>query len=287
MNQDNLVAKFILEMGRCLCSKAWLNIALVLFLLSGVVIAFAVGGQKMNDVRAKGENKAIGNVVTADSTIYRQLADKIAECENVVKNYQADADFVLDRANTLIAVWLGCSTTLVAIIIGLSVWTNYKQENSYKESVEKLKDDIERIRRNQEATERINKIGSIMTCLNSLPDPLLSEMNADRRKYVNNHLSLIHDEFSELVKLVEDGENNVSIDMRYLQLVLSALKISILRAQSVYSDAMSSLAFFTFSKKLDETVHEIQRYRNTGRNVAEKLGKVLDEFDAFLGELPR
>lgn len=287
MNQDNLVAKFFMEMGRCLCSKAWLNIALVLFLLSGVVIAFAVGGQKMNDARVKGENKAIGNVVTADSTIYRQLADKIAECENVVKNYQADADFVLDRANTLIALWLGCSTTLVAIIIGLSFWTNYKQENSYKESVEKLKDDIERIRRNQEATERINKIGSIMTCLNSLPDPLLSEMNADRRKYVNNHLSLIHEEFSELVKLVEDGENNVSIDMRYLQLVLSALKISILRAQSVYSDAMSSLAFYTFSKKLDETVHEIQRYRNMGRNVAEKLGKVLDEFDAFLGELPR
>lgn len=271
----------------------WQSLVLFFFCVSGFVFATGVKQQKMNENNTKGTidhstaNSAKIEQKTDDvKELYLHLANRVVELERIVKNYQADSDLVLDKANHMVSLWLNIGTGFVMVVIGLSIWNNYKQENSYKESVNKLNGEIKKIQNEQEIATRINRIGSVLTCLNSLPDPLLTGTNAERRNYVNYHLSLIYDEFSAFVELVK-ADNTIFQDMRHLQLVLLTLKISILQAQCVYSDIKSGLAFYTFSNVLDNSVNNIRSSKITPTNLIETLFCIRDEFEIFRNDLPK
>lgn len=290
---SNALLKFLKELGICFRSVWLITICLVVFLIAGITIALGVNDRKMRGPKV--ERRA--GVVIPDTakvkqrldsleSFYKDLNSRVGDYADIVRNYQFDANLVLEKADDMVTQWLTISTVLVSLIIGLSVWNNYKQENSYKESVMSLKEAVEKIRREQEATAHINKIGSVMTCLNSLPDPLLTESNEARKDYVHTNLSLMFDEFAAFVKLVSE-DADVITDMRYLQLVLSLLKISVLRAQGVYSDITSNLIFYTFSNKLDKLIEAINSSNVSYKNVVNKLSEILVEFSKFQMELKR
>ena len=287
-----LFIHFVKEVVHCFWSRKLTTLALLVLAGWGITIAGKVNDQTMN--RPKKEPKAAVTIpdsvhaiqrIDSLETFYQDLAGRVEEAECVVKNYQGDANLVMEKADDMVSQWLTISTVLVTLIIGLSVWNNYKQEHSYRESVEKIKNDIVRIRTEMEATEHINKMGSIMTCLNSLPDPLLTDSYADRKTYVKNNLSLMYDEYAAYVKLVVKDEETIAKDIRYLQLVLSALKISVLRSQSVFSDVMSNIAFYHFTSKLNEAIKSIHKPMKDGKTAAETLKDILDDFYLFRAEL--
>lgn len=287
-----LFTHFVKEVGRCFWSRKLTTLALLILAGWGICIASKVNDQTMN--RPKVEPKAAATIpdsvhaihrIDSLETFYRDLAERVEDAECVVKNYQGDANLVMEKADDMVSQWLTISTVLVTLIIGLSVWNNYKQEHSYKESVEIIKSDIERIRTEMEATEHINKMGSIMTCLNTLPDPLITDSDAERKTYVKNNLSLMYDEYAAYVKLVVKDEETIAKDGRHLQLVLSALKISILRSQSVFSDVMSNIVFYHFTSRLGEAIKSIDKPMKDGKTAAGALVDILNDFNLFRAEL--
>lgn len=217
----------------------------------------------------------------ADSIIYLYncLSKRVVTAEEVVRNYQGDANLVIQKADERVGHWLTISTVLVTIIIGLSVWNNYKYETSLKDSIESVRCDLE-------STAQMNKIGSIMTCLNSLPDPLLTDSETDRKRYVKKNMSMLYDEFSKFVQISIDKKRNNIKDCEYSQLTLSLLKIAVLRAQGVFSDVTSNLSFYTFTTALDKEIKDFQCGKVTNRDLDERLKGILTQFEVFMNGLP-
>ena len=82
--------------------------------------------------------------------LYEYLDKRVGQAELIVGNYQSDADVFIGKTTEMLSWWLGVSTAFVGIVIGLSVWNNYRQEKS-----------AEKVKRELECTAQINKIGSI------------------------------------------------------------------------------------------------------------------------------
>jgi hypothetical protein len=70
-------------------------------------------------------------------------------------------------------------------------------------------------------------------------------------------------------------------NLNYVQLVLSVMKVALLRVQSVFSGTQSNICFFTLTQKLDKMVQEIQTGEITHVNLGEKLTDLYSEFDSF------
>lgn len=282
-----LTKKFIRDLWNCCRNVPCIIICLMIFFVWGLCSANSVKDQKM--VHHRGAHKT--SVTLPDSmdvvkridkllVLYDSLDSKVKDYDDIVKNYQSDANLVLEKGDEMVSKWLTISTAFVALIIGLSVWNNYKQENSYKESVTKLRRDLDK-------SLCINKIGSIMTCLNSIPNPLLTKSDAERRSYVYMNISLMFDEFSVYVRLVKEDAETIAQEGRYLQLVLSALRIGVIRAQDVYSDLASNVAFYTFTATLDSAIKDIHDVKVTSESMGDKLSNILSAFETFIMTLPR
>lgn len=283
-----MVERFLKEVWRCFFHKK-LNITI--FLLS-LLIAGIWKGQVVDANTYPRKIVTPGKVsqIKADSLIdrkqadsiiklYNDLAKRVVEAEEVVKNYQGDSNLVIQKADERVGQWLTISTTLVAIIIGLSVWNNYREEKNLKEGIYKVKSDLE-------MTAQINKIGSIMTCLNSLPDPLLTDSETDRKKYVKKNISMIYGEFATYVQIMLNKNIKSTEDLEYAQLVLSVLKVAILRAQGVFSDLPSNLSFYTFSMGLDKVIKDLQCGRISNTELDNRMKDVLTQFEKFKLGLP-
>lgn len=206
--------------------------------------------------------------------LYDYLDKRVGQAEHIVGNYQSDADVFIGKTTEMLSWWLGVSTAFVGIVIGLSVWNNYRQEKS-----------AEKVKRELECTAQINKIGSIMTCLNSLPDPLLSESESDRRLYIKNNINLLHHEFGVYVKLIIKNKDSSDYDLKYVQLVLSVMKIALLKVQNVFSDRVSNVAFYTFSSTLEKCIKDIQDGSITHKDLKTSLKSVLGQFDKLRAAL--
>lgn len=208
--------------------------------------------------------------VKSDSMValYEYMDKRVGQAEQIVGNYQSDADVFIGKATGMFSLWLGVSAAFIAVVIGLSVWNNYRQEKS-----------AEKVKRELECTAQINKIGSIMTCLNSLPDPLLSESESDRRLYIKNNINLLHHEFGVYVKLINKNKDSSDYDLKYVQLVLSVMKIALLRVQNVFSDRVSNVTFYTFSSTLEKCIKDIQDGSITHKDMKTSLKTVMGQFD--------
>lgn len=277
------------ELKNCFCPSWSLRIALYGFFFLGIYYAFQVSCASSSVLPEYHTSKIVSlnkldsiSEGKADSIIamYGEVVRLAERVEQLANNYQGDSNLMIEKADQMVAKWLTAATALVALIIGLSVWNNYKQETAIKESLEKEHKEMEKIRKDLELTTRMNKIGSIMTCLNSLPDPLMTDSEATRKAYVRRNLDMMYDEFVAYKKMVttEDVEEQ---NLKYVQLVLSVMKIAILRVQSVFSDTQSNLCFFTFTNKLDECVQGIQKGAITHSNLRQKLVEIHQEFDSF------
>ena len=254
--------------------KRWLSALCVIGLIVVAIYCsteiYAAGKTVSAKAPAVVDNKEVGHPIVPDSLymLYCGLATRMDDAEKIVKNYQGDANVVIVKANHMVSLWLVVSSSLVALVIGMSIWNNYKQE--------KL---AEKVRKDLECTAQINKIGSIMTCLNSLPDPLLTDTEAGRKRYVKTNIEMLYREFSAYIKLVNTNSDVSGSDLNYVQLVLSVMKIVILRVQSVFSDKISSVAFYSLSGALDKSIKDIQNGTITHKELKSSLKDIFSQFD--------
>lgn len=277
------------ELIACCMSKKILSLFLFfLFLVSFICCshstkAYVTEAVLDNITVGAGDEQRCGmqelrNQETADSVLllYRKLDELTSRVETTAQNYQSDSDLMIEKTNNLFTLWLGISTAFVTIIIGLSIWNNWNQEKSYKESIEKVKRDLEK-------TAQINKISSIMTCLHSLPEPLMTGDEKERKKYVQNNISMIYDEFVSYSQLVK-SDSLPCQNQKYVQLVLSSIKVAIQKSQGVFSDVSSNLCYYTFIIKLNECISKMQNAL-TPNELNNKLDDVLEAFNDFKTEV--
>lgn len=273
------VLDFSMDVLLCLYKKWGVTLC-----LAGIIVMTIYTCTEINAANKNLNSKVHPLKVNVDSLLkvksdsiqmrYLSLEDRVEQAEKIVSNYQSDADVFIGKTSGMFSLWLGVSAAFVGMVIGLSVWNNYKQEKS-----------AEKVKRELECTAQINKIGSIMTCLNSLPDPLLTDSEADRRFYIKNNLDLLYHEFVVYVKLINKSIDSSDYEIKYVQLVLSVMKIAVLRVQNVFSDKIANVTFYTFSSALEKCIKGIQNGSITHKELRSNLKNIQSQFDKLRAAL--
>ena len=271
--------EFVKDIGKCIYANIKVTICLIGILCITVYSCYEIhAANKELSAKVKPTKVEFDSLlkIKTDSmnALYEQLGKRVGQAEQIVGNYQSDADVFIGKATGMFSLWLGVSAAFIAAVIGLSVWNNYKQEKS-----------AEKVKRELECTAQINKIGSIMTCLNSIPDPLLTDSEASRRTYIRNNLDLLHHEFGTYVKIINKNVDSSDYEMKYVQLVLSVMKIAVLRVQNVFSDKISNVAFYTFSSTLEKSIQGIQNGTITQKELRINLKNIQSQFDRLRAAL--
>ena len=269
--------KFIKELFECFSSKKILSFCIIgLLLLSSFCCARSMTTKDKDTAGLNTKRtgvRELSNREMVDSVyyLYHNLEGMIDKVDKITQNYQGDSNLLIEKSNHMVSMWLAISTVLVTIVISLSVWNNWKQEQSYKESIEKVKRELEK-------TAQINKISSIMTCLHCLPDPFMTGDENERKKYVRDNIGMIYDEFVSYSQLVK-SEGLTSQNQKYVPLVLSSIKIAVQKSQGIFSDVTSSLCYYTFITKLNGFISEIMTL--SPENFNKILDDILGSFNEF------
>lgn len=217
------------------------------------------------------------DAATADSIklLYQQISRHVEDTANIVRNYQNDANVVIVKVNHFVELWITLSSAFIALVIGLSVWTNYTQE----------KDFIRKIGDYYGYYIQINKINSIISCLDCLRDPALC--NIDRQRFAVRYITLLYEELAKYIEDIKEGINKKIINFGtdheciYTQLIMSELKTTIVRLQPMFPNIDQNILTNRFTDKITNTIIGLQEGRICKRNLVKNLNEVLVEFGKF------
>jgi len=277
-----MFCKFLNELANCFKSNKYVSVCLLALVLLSVFCFAHPSKMKYEKNKKLIENveedslRTLNSEEMSDSVmIHIQTLNSLTErVEKLSQNYQGDSNLMIQKSDQMVSRWLAISTALVAAIIGLLVWNNWKQEHSYRENVDKVKCELEK-------TAQINKINSIMTCLNCLPDPLMSETVAERKRYVMDNISMMYEEFERYCQLIA-LDNLPCQNQKYIQLVVAAIKIATQKTQGVFADVSSNLCYYTFITKLNKCRSDLQNNVYAPDKLNDQLKDVLSAFRVFI-----
>lgn len=243
----------------------------------------------------------------ADSVFcFMQRADRIEnEVEKLRDKYQSEVDLMIDKANGWLAFWIG----VLAIVIGLmSLWQMYRQINTEKD-FQHLKDDViekiddkyddvenqinEAIKKfgenigefnnqllNTQQMLRASKLSSLMMCLSSFPDPQMVSDTADKKHQMYVVLKHVSATFREYVEALCDQIGNKAFDIENAYLVLTVVKLAVVRTHGIYSDIHQNIKIQKLLDYIEETNQKILK-----GEISDQLPERISKIDIDLRDL--
>lgn len=239
--------------------------------------------------------------VCADSIMqrYESILKRLYNVECLVKNYHDDANVIISRANHFVELWLAISSAFIALFSILFMVNNFIQEKNIKddckEFLKKQKDEMKKwkkefnsfqksINEHRKRTEsyiQINKVSSIMSCLSSFPDPLLSS-GVEKKKYALEYLSILYNEFERYVDPInfEDSDRNEEV-VNNAQIIVAGVYVVVVKMQGLFTEVRHNIAFMIFSKRLGDMINDFISKKINKNNIVEELKALLDSFRQF------
>lgn len=239
--------------------------------------------------------------VCADSIMqrYESILKRLYNVECLVKNYHDDANVIISRANHFVELWLAISSAFIALFSILFMVNNFIQEKNIKddckEFLKKQKDEMKKWkkefnsfkksinehRKRMESYIQINKVSSIMSCLSSFPDPLLSS-GVEKKKYALEYLSILYNEFERYVDPInfEDSDRNEEV-VNNAQIIVAGVYVVVVKMQGLFTEVRHNIAFMIFSKRLGDMINDFISKKINKNNIVEELKALLDSFRQF------
>lgn len=239
--------------------------------------------------------------VCADSIMqrYESILKRLYNVECLVKNYHDDANVIISRANHFVELWLAISSAFIALFSILFMVNNFIQEKNIKddckEFLKKQKDEMKKWkkefnsfqksmnehRKRMESYIQINKVSSIMSCLSSFPDPLLSS-GVEKKKYALEYLSILYNEFERYVDPInfEDSDRNEEV-VNNAQIIVAGVYVVVVKMQGLFTEVRHNIAFMIFSKRLGDMINDFISKKINKNNIVKELKALLDSFRQF------
>lgn len=236
--------------------------------------------------------------VCADSIMqrYESILKRLYNVECLVKNYHDDANVIISRANHFVELWLAISSAFIALFSILFMVNNFIQEKNIKDDCkdyikehkkridkwsESLKTSINEQRKRMESYIQINKVSSIMSCLSSFPDPLLSS-GVEKKKYALEYLSILYNEFERYVDSInfEDSDRNEEV-VNNAQIIVAGVYVVVVKMQGLFTEVRHNIAFMIFSKRLGDMINDFISKKINKNNIVEELNALSDSFRQF------
>lgn len=247
--------------------------------------------------------------VCADSIMqrYESILKRLYNVECLVKNYHDDANVIISRANHFVELWLAISSAFIALFSILFMVNNFIQGKNIKDDCKEFlkeqkdemkewqKDEMKKLqkelnsfqtsineqRKRMESYIQINKVSSIMSCLSSFPDPLLSS-GVEKKKYALEYLSILYNEFERYVDPInfEDSDRNEEV-VNNAQIIVAGVYIVVVKMQGLFTEVRHNIAFMIFSKRLGDMINDFISKKINKNNIVEELNALSDSFRQF------
>lgn len=223
----------------------------------------------------------------------KRLDEIEGRLDKLSNSYLTEVDLAVDKSNGWLAFWIGVITLVIGLSSFWQVYRQYKNDKEFqvlkdqndkdiREMKRITKSDIERYLKDAQRTLdeqknkiegiekqtkdnleylkktfRETKISSLMMCLSSFPDPQMTADTEDKKKQIYKLMKNILATYIDYIENVELQEKADNIDMEAVFMVLTNLKLAIVRTHGAYSDLHQNIRFSQIIRHISEINNDI------------------------------
>lgn len=222
----------------------------------------------------------------------KRLDEIEGKLDKLSNSYLTEVNLAVEKSNGWLAFWIGVITLVIGLSSFWQVYRQYKNDkefqtlrNNINDNIKTQKEDIKEKR--EELEKNINekfdnrkteieiiqtktenhlkdlkktfseiKISSLMMCLSSFPDPQMTAGTEDKKKQIFKLMKNVLATYDEYIKSVELQEEH-KVDMEAVFMVLTNLKLAIVRTHGAYSDLHQNIRFSKIIRQITEINNDI------------------------------
>lgn len=223
----------------------------------------------------------------------KRLDEIERKLDKLSNSYLTEVDLAVEKSNGWLAFWIGVITLVIGLSSFWQVYRQYKNDKEFQTLRNNINDDIktrkEEIKEKQETFKKdIDKefdmqmeeikifqtntenhlkdlkktfseirISSLMMCLSSFPDPQMTADTEDKKKQIFKLMKNVLATYDEYIKSIELQEKEHKVDMEAVFMVLTNLKLAVVRTHGAYSDLHQNIRFSKIIRQITEINNDI------------------------------
>lgn len=212
----------------------------------------------------------------------KRLDEIEGKLDKLSNSYLTEVDLVVEKSNGWLAFWIGVITLVIGLSSFWQVYRQYKNDKEFqtlkedfkekyktlenniciksknqKEEIKKIKTETDNHLKDLKKTFSEIKISSLMMCLSSFPDPQMTADTEDKKKQIFKLMKNVLATYVEYIKSVELQEKENKVDMEAVFMVLTNLKLAVVRTHGAYSDLHQNIRFSQIIKQITEINNDI------------------------------
>lgn len=281
-------------------SYVFIGIVIGVFICWFIFLKSQVRPVNMNCVSYLVCEDNVTGAISVDSVVdYMERLDSMeSEVVHIQSDFQKEVDLMIDKANGWLAFWIGILTLVIGI---MSIWQIFRQNRNDKdfrelkhETARNLKNEFDKYKNNSDnqlkkLEDKIaeyqhalceTKLSSFMICLGGIPDPQMTDNSAEKKRQIRVFVDHIYTTFHEYVNWICKQNEGNTLDEENVFLVLTVLKLAIVRIHGIYSDIHQNI-------RIQHLLDEISNFNNNilDKRASGTLKNKVEEIDLKLHEL--
>ena len=223
----------------------------------------------------------------------KRLDEIEGRLDKLSNSYLMEVDMAVDKSNGWLAFWIGVITLVIGLSSFWQVYRQYKNDKEFqilkdknykdikdlngitKKDIGRFINDAYKILEEQKSkikgiemetkdnleylkkTFHETKISSLMMCLSSFPDPQMTADSEDKKKQIYKLMKNILATYVKYIENVELQEKAGNVDTEAIFMVLTNLKLSIVRTHGAYSDLHQNIRFYQIINNITRINNDI------------------------------
>lgn len=238
-----------------------------------------------------------GMMVTKDSVSLKKYLEHIDSISRVAiqqaDNYIADVDLMISKSSAWMGMWLSIFAIIMTVPTIIQFVMAYRNEGRIEKMLNEGRQEVRMLEGKLKCSVKEHRISSIMMCLSSIPDPQLTPSPDEKRQFVNHYIKFLAKEFGEYTILLKDYFEAIEnaekvegeIEKNNILMVITMLKMSLIRTQCVFSDITQNVQYRIIQIKLDGIYQNVMQGKTWGDKLIASFGEVTENFEELISSL--
>lgn len=238
-----------------------------------------------------------GMMVTKDSVSLKKYLEHIDSISRVAiqqaDNYIADVDLMISKSSAWMGMWLSIFAIIMTVPTIIQFVMAYRNEGRIEKMLNEGRQEVRMLECKLKCSVKEHRISSIMMCLSSIPDPQLTPSPDEKRQFVNHYIKFLAKEFGEYTILLKDYFEAIEnaekvegeIEKNNILMVITMLKMSLIRTQCVFSDITQNVQYRIIQIKLDGIYQNVMQGKTWGDKLIASFGEVTENFEELISSL--
>lgn len=242
--------------------------------------------------------------MTSDSVSLEHYLAYIDSVNKVViqrsDNYISDVDLMIAKSSAWVGIWIGIFAVVLTVPTVIQLVLAYRNENRVdtmlkdgKQDLKSIENNVKLLENNLKCSIKEHRISSIMMCLSSIPDPLLTPSPDKKRQFVNHYILFLAEEFDDYISYTKESfelekvTKNAAEDVKKsnMLMVIMMMKMSLIRSQCVFSDITHNIQYRVIQDELDKAYQEVDSGELWNEDLITRLYDIRKKMDILIAAL--